>query len=394
MSLPEALEQAASALAGDADAIRPANGDPGRLLTSLDEAGRLRVLGWLLREQPVEAAELAEAWAEEAEGQAVLLAVDAEGLPKAARKTLRRVRHRLRSQGVSVPEPEPAPTVAHLPDLDERLEAAFATPLDPMGARQVWWLLPHPTGGLRVFEAVIDAAEGVLRFEVYQATRSQARDFVKRVQRHGPGAAVELDRATAQALVLRASEAPGAAAPPPRWIEWRGRLGAAGDARLPGELVREALEPPEGREGLDRAVRLVAEGAVGPWPPSREVIAALLAKLRTVLDSPLVVSDATRREQVTKLVDETAREIYGGDAGPVAALRLREMAFVFWRAGDEERARACLAGALSLEDEAAGESPVARAFIERWLAPMLAAAGSEEGKSPPAEDESPLLVRP
>jgi hypothetical protein len=67
---------------------------------------------------------------------------------------------------------------------------------------------------------------------------------------------------------------------------------------------------------------------------------------------------------------------------------------VFWRAGDEERARACLAGALSLEGEAAGESPVARAFIERWLAPMLAAAGSEEGKSPSAEDESPLLVRP
>jgi hypothetical protein len=234
----------------------------------------------------------------------------------------------------------------------------------------------------------------VLRFEVYQATRSQARDFVKRVERQGPGAAVELDVATAQAQVLRASQAPGAGTPPPRWIEWRGRLGDAAEARLPGELAREALALPEGHEGIDQAVRLVAEGAVGPWPPGREVIVGLFEKLRSVLDSPLVVSEATRREQVTKLVDETATEIYGGGAGPVAALRLREMAFVFWRGGDEERARACLAGALSFEGDAPGESPVARAFVERWLAPMLAAAAGKEGKSPPAEDDSPLLVRP
>ena len=36
MNLPEALEQAAGALPRDAEAIRPANGDPGRLLAALD----------------------------------------------------------------------------------------------------------------------------------------------------------------------------------------------------------------------------------------------------------------------------------------------------------------------------------------------------------------------
>jgi hypothetical protein len=295
---------------------------------------------------------------------------------------------------VAVPEPEPAPTVARMPGLDESVEAAFATPLDPMGARQVWWMLPHPTGGLRVFEAVIDETQGVIRFEVYQATRSQARDFVKRVQRQGPSAVVELEIETAQALVLRAATAPDAGAPPPRWVEWRGRLREAATASLPGDRVREALEPSEGREALDQAVRLIAEGVIGPWPPSREVFTSLVEKLRTVQESPLVVSEATKREQITKLVDETATDLYGGGAAAVAASRLREMAFVFWRAGDEERARVCLAGAASFEGDAPGESPVARAFVERWFAPMLGAAGGDDAKPPAAEDESPLLVRP
>ena len=44
VGLPEALERAASALDGDADAIRPANGDPDALLGELapDAATRAR----------------------------------------------------------------------------------------------------------------------------------------------------------------------------------------------------------------------------------------------------------------------------------------------------------------------------------------------------------------
>ncbi|MBW1885204.1 MAG: hypothetical protein JRJ58_16855, partial [Deltaproteobacteria bacterium] len=62
MSLPESLEQAATELAGLADQIRPANGDPQRLLEELqpDQAGDL--LAWILSREFDSAAELVEAW--------------------------------------------------------------------------------------------------------------------------------------------------------------------------------------------------------------------------------------------------------------------------------------------------------------------------------------------
>ena len=53
MSLPDSLERAASALANDADDIRPANGDPNQLLSLLDATAQCRVLNWLLTNEHV-----------------------------------------------------------------------------------------------------------------------------------------------------------------------------------------------------------------------------------------------------------------------------------------------------------------------------------------------------
>ncbi len=59
IGLPEALERAATAMPRDAEAIRPANGDPIQLALALDATGASRVLGWLLANEPSAGEELA-----------------------------------------------------------------------------------------------------------------------------------------------------------------------------------------------------------------------------------------------------------------------------------------------------------------------------------------------
>ena len=89
VGLPEALERAASALPAEADAIRPANGDPAQLLDLLGTERAAAVLRWLLEEEPADATELVTAWADDPEhGAEAVLAVAEEGLAKAARKAL------------------------------------------------------------------------------------------------------------------------------------------------------------------------------------------------------------------------------------------------------------------------------------------------------------------
>ena len=120
MSLPESLELAASALPDDADAIRPANGDPVALLEQLDVDAAGRVLGWLLANEPDAGEELALSWAEESRGLTPLAQISDEALPKQGRKALRRVRHRMRSRGIEAgASPPPTPVVARLPDIED-----------------------------------------------------------------------------------------------------------------------------------------------------------------------------------------------------------------------------------------------------------------------------------
>jgi len=158
IGLPEALERAATALPGAADMIRPANGDPGQLARTLGAEDAAAVLAWLLENEPGAGEELALAWGEDPTTARPVLGLTPEVLPKTARKALRRVLHRLRSRGVAVPEAPPAATVAKLVPLDEGIDEARVTALDPHGVRIAYLASDRAGGGVRLFELAIDEA--------------------------------------------------------------------------------------------------------------------------------------------------------------------------------------------------------------------------------------------
>lgn len=391
MSLAAALERAAEALAADADAIRPANGDPQRLLSALGSDGAARVAAWLLSKEPDDAAELVDAWLELEAGAAALLAVDESALSKAGRKCLRRARHQLKSKGVAVPEAAPAPTVARPPRVDDSLEAAAVTAPDPLGACLVYLVEASPTGGARLFEVALAEGRGILGVDVYGAGRSKVRAFMREVTAARRLAAVEVAPEAARAFVARAAaEQPSDRPLPAGFRELQPQLAAlAPGAPTPGELVRDALAAGEAG-GLEPLLALVDAGRVGPWPV-REVLERVARRIQEIGESPLVVAGGHRREQVDEAIAAGAEEAFGGEGGRRVAGLLRHAAYVFWRRGDEAAARACLAGAGHLEDAGPASTRLARALFERPLRPLL----EQLEQRPDAEGAVPsLLVKP
>ncbi len=403
MSLADALEAAASALPDRADAIRPANGDPTRLLELLTGQGAgavdaaAEVLAWLLENRADDAEELAEGWSATADGAGIVLAVDEAGLPKPGRKALRRVRHRLRSRGIGA-DAAPQPVVASLPRVEDDFQAAFLSAIDPSGARIAYLAEPNPSGGVRMFEMVLDDARGVAGFEVYTAPRKKTREFLERLESRGrlPMVAVSPDAVRAVVNHAAARQAADRAAPR-TFAEWRTRLTDAGEEPLPGAVVAEALGEAtrEDGEALGRAGSLADAGEIGPWPASPDVLKDTLERIRSAFDSPLIVSDATQQEQVDRILDETLAEVYEGEAAATAAHRLRESAFVFWKIEREEDARACLAAAERFDAGDPATNAVARAFLEVPLKPSIEAlaSGEAKGEAPDGDDE-PRLVTP
>jgi hypothetical protein len=373
VGLPEALERAASALPDEADSIRPANGDPVRLLELLDADAAVRVLGWLLAHEPEDGAELAEAWVEEpGRGPEAVLRVDEGALGKTGRKLLRRVRHRLRSRGVAVAEPTPAPRVATLPRVEEILDEAMVSPVDPRGSQAVYLVTGHPAGGARLFEMFLDEDRGVLDCHVYATSRGKVRRFLRDFQERQRFAAVPAPPTAVRALARRAVAAQPADRPLPRaFSEWRRQLSDAPEAApTPGGLVRETLKPAEGEAALQRLCSLVETGELGPWPAA-ERLRPLGERLEEIAGSPLVVSGVRRREQAETALEESLDDVFAPPLSERTAARLEETAYVWWKQGREDDARACLAAADAFRSGDARANPVARALLDAVVRPML-----------------------
>ncbi|MCZ6785271.1 MAG: hypothetical protein O7G30_18375 [Proteobacteria bacterium] len=400
MSLADALERAASELAGDADAIRPANGDPIQLLGSLDHGAAVRVLTWLLANEPEAGDELAVRWAEQEDGAAPLAAVDESALPKAGRKALRRARHRLRSRGVAVDEAPAEPVVARLPDVGDALELGFVSLLDSRGGQLVYLVESKAGGGARLFEVVLDEVRGVVDLEIYSAGRSVIRRFLRDVTSRARFPAQEADPSSVRALIARVDAAmPADCARPRAFGEWRSRLLAGvkeASVLTPGEQARDALGDETNPPALKRAAELVEQGEFGPWPPDRGRLETLAEKLREQAESRLIVSGARRTEQLNSLVQDAAVELFSGDFAGQTARRFLESAYGLWKSGREDDARACLAASSAFSGDAPADQPAARALIESALGPLLATlrATSGDQQSGKQDGESSLLVEP
>lgn len=395
VGLPDALERAACALEGDADAIRPANGDPARLFEGLREEGAARVLTWLLAHEPAAGEELALAWAEDDSGAApVVLGLEAGSLPKSARKPLRRVLHRLRSRGLALPEPErPGERVARLPSLDEDLREGRVSALDPRGSRVVYLAQGHPSGGARLFEIFLDDQQGLLEFEVYSTGRSRVRRFLRDFERAGrlPGASAPPE--SVQALVARALAVhPEQRLLPRGFSEWRSRLTPRdAGAAVPGALVRAALGAhDDAAASLAAACRWLRAGEIGPWPPPQAGLLPIAERIAESGKSALTVSGAARREQVDRALEQACREIFDEAFAEVTALRLEETAYLLWRADREADARMALAAADVFRGPERADNALARELLEVLFAPVLRSARGDAGEA--AGDAAPPLV--
>jgi len=397
IGLPEALERAAAALPGDEDAIRPANGDPFALLSLLDAEASQRVLEWLLANEPLAGSELVEAWADAGgEATALLTRIDAAGLSKEARKALRRAFHRMRSRGESIPERVEQPIVATLPKVVDEIAVSLISGLDPRGTRMAYIVESDPSGGARLFAVAIDDDRGVGELEVFSAGRSKIKAFIRGCTRSEEHPAVEAPVDAVRALIERSAAAQPADRPMPRgFAEWRSHIADPPEgASTPGELARAALAADGAGElgDVGRAVAMLRDQSIGPWPPPNETLSEIAQRLSEVAEGVVVVSAAAKREQLDRALDEAVDRVFEPEFAERTANRFEETAYIFWRREALEDARACLAAAKTFRGPKAEFRELGRAMLEVVLAPTLKSIERESEET--ENGDEPSLVVP
>ena len=372
MSLPESLERAASELAALADKIRPANGDPHRLLDECDASEATQLLGWMLDQEPDDGAELIEAWGEADAGVRAILSVEDAGIGKAGRKLLRKARHRLRSAGVEVAA-ETAPPAARKPVLShaDRWQAAHVSQPDFRGARMGYLVDSHPSGGARLFEIRFDEGRGLLDFKIYNAGRSKVRGFLKSLTETSGRRLFEVERDALRALVWRAANAQPVDRPlASAYVEWRSRLfdDALEKESTPGEQIRSTLGEGDRAAAIEALCAEVKAGVLGPWPPATAWVGDWMDKGREAVDG--LEGDA-RGSAIDAWIDEVAEALLVETDGALLARNLDELAWVRAQEGNEDGARALLAVSGAIAEDRASALAFTRARVESLFEPFL-----------------------
>lgn len=309
----------------------------------------------------------------------VLTQIDDVIADRTLRKTARRELHRLRSMGVEPPAvtratPEP-PSEARPRTLE--ITEAWATDIDPSGARALWLLAEKPLGGVWFSAVLLNDQRGLQDLSLIDTTRKRyQREFEQ--ARRDPGTWVSLPAEYSLRLVREALDVARelGGGPPARYQAFRDVFGEAPGPPERG-LVYETVSPVEinfNPGWLDESTRLLGEPELSGWYVP--VPADLRGRALEVARGPstgLLVPGHTPEQQALQLVADAAREGFTPVARRGLRRRLEETGYIFLQTDRLGLARLAAAAARALDDGgmAPERHPLARLLLAAGLARLV-----------------------
>lgn len=305
---------------------------------------------------------------------------------KAVHKAMKRALFKLRQKGISTPEPEPETGPALSFTKEE--PSAYVGPIDGAGNRPVFILIPQRLSGVDLAMGVLSDEKGIIDFVYDRYGRKKAKeikeDFFSRVP-HMVETTLSHAAAVLENAYLREKDKPGnpAAGEYLRLRPWLHQ----NTQHLDRPAISDSLPLGPVSPGMlteTQIQRLLQHKLMAAWALDPETLDNLAEDIAKAQESPIFISEAQRREHISKLKEEGLAKIFGDKERGILKNRLQEMAYVFFKIGEETLARLCVAGSLSLDakDPLLRVNPFLNALADRSLAQV-----------PKPERSSPLIVR-
>jgi hypothetical protein len=307
----------------------------------------------------------------------LLVEVEPAVTDRAVRKELRRTLYRLRQRGVAVPEPAPPPVAP--PSAPGGDIEGFVSAFDARGDRVVWIVRAQPTGGALLVAATLNEPAGLRDVHAGEASRKQIRAVRQRMEAEAGIRLVAAEWRVLDALLVEAHERAGGGATERDWLRLRPRL-TTDPPRAPAEPASRRAAAPTSEEApalVAASAALLAEPELRGWYPTPEAAAPFVDEIRTVRESPIVLSRMAQEERVREVLRRAATALF---PPVVLARRLEGTAYVLAETGRIAPARHALAVASAIRARPAEalEVPLVATLVERAVGTLLAETTARE----------------
>lgn len=284
-----------------------------------------------------------------------LLAVREAFPHKNVQKAIKKTIFKFKQKGISHPdlEPEKGPSI-----LTRTLEvadpSAFLGPVDGTGSRGVLLILPQVPKGVDVGMGAVSDELGFIQFFVGRYSNKRLKE-VKEIFFSSFDNAVETPLSHAAALLERAygKSEEGLNEVSRGYLQLRPWI-LENVSLLEQSPVYDLMPLDSLSEGTltpSQIERLLAHELMKTWIIDPEKIKPLMEDIQKVKESRILVSDAQKTDQINEAKRKTISEIYPGQKRLLMKWRLEEMAYFFFKLGEEEMARLSLAAAQSLDEK-------------------------------------------
>lgn len=317
---------------------------------------------------------------------ALLVAVEGTVSNRAVRKGIRRTLYRLSQRGVPTPERPAAPAPAPRPvaaDIE-----GYVTAFDGRGERLLWLVRALPGGGALLVAASANEPGGLRDLRTGESSRKQIKAGRQQLAKETGLKLVEADWRVVDALLVEAHHR--AAARERDYLRVRTRLTDAPPA-APAEPVSPRASVPAGAERdqlVATSAALLSEPELRAWWPTPEVAAPVLAEMREVRESPIVLAPVQQEERLEAILRRATETIFPPE---VTARRLRGTAYVLAETGRVPAARQALATAAVLETTPTVQDvPLLAALVRQGIGALF--VGQEQQRS--EERKGSLVMTP
>jgi hypothetical protein len=311
---------------------------------------------------------------------AQLLSEMETGASGALRREVRRALFKLRQHGIEAPSTTPeSPQPASAAD---SALSAIISPVDPEGARLVWFIRERPQGGVSRLQGLTSEVEGLVGAHLTHLSRRELREERSQIEKRSTVKLVDADYRLADFILYEAYR---------RTPE--SRIGQVGnylmlraeitDSPLPIDYQHPIYTEFAGTLAQEPSVDLLKEPELEGWIIDQTELQPYLKEAEEIRQSPLVLNQYQQQERINAVVGRALDQLFDEERGVLMRRRLEDTAYYLARTGRTQAARWAAAAAARIRDgETLSRVPFFVQYVMRSMGMALSQQQTESERQP------------